>query len=433
MLSRTFVLLLALTFPLFSLGILGCEHTLTVNIHFPDAMLCSNCYLLVGTGIDWSIFSPDGPPAIPVPSSILAARIAPNRYQFTQEYNDTLIGQTVNIAIHYNAWLRNVTDGYFLNSQCRLVLDNYDAKSLGALGSATLLNGSTTVTMFPFFCGTRGKLQSEWIWSEELALTKELFTYVSPSVLQNQPLFDPDRRVMFLIMQDAFALEHFTVAFDMLTTTGLIMQDIIVLGLGQGTTFDPWIDGGTERTKEMTPTEQTCPSVDPDTGYGIDMVRWQAESIIPMLAQRYGVAAPDRTQIGIFGYSFGGLLSCYSAFLVPELLSYAYCGSPSLYWNCNQFTSIVENSTADFNQYPVYLAIDMGDREDYTHLVGPNLEQIPLIFTNPYFKEGVNVFFHFHQNVGDSHQWGSWYQHFYSSIIAILGINNPENPLPFPA
>jgi predicted alpha/beta superfamily hydrolase len=167
---------------------------------------------------------------------------------------------------------------------------------------------------------------------------------------------------------------------------------------------------------QLTPTAcnatcQDCSSL-PPTGGGKDYMDFCADQVIPLVLSNLSMSStPDRTSMA--GYSLGGLMGCWAPYLRPDRFLLSYCGSPSLWWNCEEFASQLVPSTS-FVANRVY--IDYGTGEGDDQVVPASNSFSALVSQGMIPNENLWLF----ASYGDYHETNSWKRRFWRAATDIL-------------
>lgn len=374
----------------------------TVNIHYPTSMLCSHCFLNFATSLDWNGYFPDNN----LPITYNATYVSPNLYRNTFTYGGNNIGNTYIATVYYSAWGANAADHQWLNLNCRNVLNNLSGANKGRGITLTLGESNSTFDIYPNFCFNEGKVFNYSTFSTQLNVTKTINYYVPGSLLEN-PL---PRKVNYLLQHDSYGLkDSMKTTYDFLISQGII-PELIVYGPSQGIDTDPWIDGGLERTYELTP--WPCfvfpgwpPGCAPRTGGAFLYLAFSLQQLAH-IQSILGLPSVDREYMATAGFSYGGALACDFTYINNSIFSKGYCGSPAFWYNNNEFASYVTSHTPAF---PIKLYIDVGLHESpfiTTFIPGA----LHALLNRPEFVLNENIWFENYTSY-DSHQWNSWYSH----------------------
>ena len=386
----------------------------TFVIHYPSSLLCSNCRLNFATDLDWATYTPESG----YTTTFLASQAAKDTYIGYADFNASQVGTTHVATVYYNAWGSNTSDRTWLSAQCPNVLDNLSGASKGRPLTFTLSQASdTTFHLYPYFCRNTGVTNSISLFSAGLNLTKIIYYYRSPGLVENPLDYANTRNVDWEFSVDGFAISpSLSTAYDFLTSQGLI-PDRIVYGLGQGIPTNPWLDGGAERSYETQPWEctnpypaPTCAALGPKHGGGFIALNFVLGQAVPQIASSLGLSFPSRDYHAISGFSNGGLDACAYAYINSTVFSKAYCGSPSVWYNGQQFAAIVASQPPAL---PIKVFIDSGGHEKEPLGSSGLIAYQTLVNRTADFTLGINLMANFYPaaTTPDSHQWNSWYNH----------------------
>lgn len=196
----------------------------------------------------------------------------------------------------------------------------------------------------PITIGETVKLQSKIMGEERTILISTPANYARSQ-----------ERYPVLYMTDGAAhLSHTRGTVDFLAGNGLI-SNLIIVGINN-----------TDRTRDLTPTRDTRPDASgkevevPNSGGGDRFLDFFARELIPYVEANYRTA-PYRV---FAGHSFGGLLALHILATRPDMFGALIAASPSLNWDKEYPTRVVESLLKSRKELSRTLFVSMGNEED---------------------------------------------------------------------
>ena len=286
---------------------------------------------------------------------------------------------------------------------------------------------SSTFSVYPWFFINEGNIKEESLFSPELNETRQVQVFLPPSFKENVY-----KKYDIVYVNDGhFVRPIATVAnlWKKMATEG-ILKEFVLVGLKNNGT-----DG--DRTQLLTPSNGTqmvckhgtfkdgcggckfCPNCSetekmdriinlctkwvPTAARGEKYLDFIQYTLMSHVSLRYR-ALSRQQNVGIMGYSLGGLISCHAAWTRPTVFGTAVCMSPSLWWPLPLNSKFPDDVKAEFinktlkqfraNRPLQKLYLDVGTLEDPS---GPSLmlERVQLaarkIANTPFFETNKNL------------------------------------------
>eukprot|EP01094_Clydonella_sp_ATCC50884_P020724 TRINITY_DN4363_c0_g1_i1.p1 TRINITY_DN4363_c0_g1~~TRINITY_DN4363_c0_g1_i1.p1 ORF type:complete len:528 (+),score=110.89 TRINITY_DN4363_c0_g1_i1:71-1654(+) len=453
------------------------SHTLVLNVFYPPEKIGPKTVFLLGTDIDWVISDPE-PPFRPLPQAYMNAYPGePGRYYakllVPASLNNSWFNYTVLIKEmifsppqrHVHARpspLDQPSNGHSEEeeeeeqqqqqqqqqhaSPEHPLIDPFGAPSGKAHAGSPLsplhrrsssdalecdlmpgaqtpsitrshvfLDGDTSADLYPFFCALQGSLETlPGVYSPQFNDTRDIFLWTPPSLTENPT--PRDLRVMFL--NDGQILPTILYQFlDTLAISGLIEDTLVV-----GVTVD-----SKERQYQLTPTPCTPCQQSPYCSFDCACEKGGAsggaplyydfliDTLLPLVLKHTNMMVkPNGVALG--GWSYGGLNACYGAYTRPHHFATGYCGSPSVWWNCEQLR---ESVFPDASPPPtnITLLFDVGSAEGDAMV--PPTERLYEEAVRLGFVPGVNTWLDVVD--GDYHTLNAFATRFWNVGPRILG------------
>lgn len=233
--------------------------------------------------------------------------------------------------------------------------------------------------------------------------TRTVYAYVPPSLVENST----PREVNLLYLYDGQTLTFMQTLLDSLFIFGQI-PEMLIIG----------IPSDENRVYELTPTEcvtdttcyfpQNC-SLYKNTGGFPKLLDFMISRVQPLVLTNLSVTTtPIRTGSG--GFSLGGLSAC-EAIYRTSTITRGYCGSPSLWWNCAEYSRTRVTYPKDGVLY-----LDSGSGEEVID-ESSNVAFAALSKISGFSVDG-NLW-HVHQD-GDFHEMASWVQRLPKALATIF-------------
>ena len=160
------------------------------------------------------------------------------------------------------------------------------------------------------------------------------------------------------------------------------LPELLIIGvppaLNGSACRDPAADQCSQRFFELTPTPcdssvSACDERQPSGGAD-QLLRFVWEEVVPAVFAQLGVQRG--AEVGIMGYSLGGLTACYAASALPDQFQRALCLSPSVWWNSGQLARIIASNFEDSGAQPVSVVMSVGTQEGPS-IMAMNSDQQP--------------------------------------------------------
>lgn len=232
--------------------------------------------------------------------------------------------------------------------------------------ASSFFNDKPTFVDYPWFFTKNGEVSSYQVDSLYIGQTRNLALYTPPSFKENTLKKYPVLLVFDLEPQFAAILQY---VFEVPIYPATIAQEFILIGFGD-------FRGPHGREDLLTPTsgvqlecingtlDNKCDGCLPDnltsvewlwymknkcgkpsfnTGLGEQTLDFLVQEALPKASE----LTSNRTSlgnVGIMGYSLGGLMACHAVWTRPDVFSFAACQSPSFWWPMNNDTLV----TCDF-------------------------------------------------------------------------------------
>ena len=285
-------------------------------------------------------------------------------------------------------------------------------------------NSPPTITVYPWFFMKQGGLKKENVTSPELEQVRPIQVYLPPSFKEN--IYKP-YQVLFLndgqFLDIAIASLHLDKEI-----TSKQLNEFIVVGIennmtertslltpSNGTTFE--CKNGTfanrcqscnisclehlnctkaEFRVQITKCLKVLPTVPKGEKY-LDFIQY---SLLTYVHLNYR-ALTEQKNVGIMGYSLGGLISCHAAWTRPAVFGSAVCSSPSFWWPVPlgkyfpfgaQFEFINKTLSKFQDKRPLQrIYIDMGSAEGDFLMVDASKRAANRMAETPYFEFDRNL------------------------------------------
>lgn len=149
------------------------------------------------------------------------------------------------------------------------------------------------------------------------------------------------------------------------------LPEVVVIGvppaLNGSACRDPEASQCSQRYYELTPTPcdplvSVCQEQQ-QTGGADLLLQFIWDDVVPAVLQQLG---QQRGEVGIAGYSLGGLAACHAASSRPELFQRALCQSPSVWWNSGQLADMIATNFAASGAPPLAVVMAVGTQESPT-------------------------------------------------------------------
>jgi len=252
--------------------------------------------------------------------------------------------------------------------------------------------------------------------------TKTIYVYIPPSLVEN-PI---PRSTNTLLLTDGQILPIWQTKLDSLVWSGSL-NEVVLVGISSPTDFN-------NRTQELTPTVTNGCSLTPSgspSGGGEGYLDFTINIALPLVLSTYSLTS-SRSQVGIAGYSLGGLMACHAAITRSNHISVAHCSSTSFWRNCGEEAALLSSKPTAPRSNKVTLYIDYGlsevntNREDPTVIEQPALAFIAAAHHSPATRAGQLSVFVAQNLHPETHNPDSWLRRFLQAAPNLFGPGNPQ-------
>lgn len=216
---------------------------------------------------------------------------------------------------------------------------------------------------YPWFYVRSGTIQNFEIQSKYIGGSRNITIYTPPSFEENTYKTYPaiigfdlsvdittfsKRNIDGPILPHAVAEEYVIVGFGDYKNSGVERTDLLTPTVGpfyecvNGTFGDNCggcipVDPTDNPTEFMRYLKNDCGKLSVVGGRGDDTLDFLIYEALPFAKQHLS-ARLKTDDLGVIGYSLGGLMSCYAAWTRPHVFSFAACQSPSFWWPSNNIS-----------------------------------------------------------------------------------------------
>jgi len=289
-------------------------------------------------------------------------------------------------------------------------LINDEIWSRGANFEVVLEEDPTWIVFYPWFHTVNGtyELLPNEIFSPQLNNTRQIIIYTPPSYYENT--LQPMKNV--IVMHDGENLFNKSTSFsgiawgcqitvDDLVNRGL-MQEVMIVG----------VYNTPDRTNEYTYSyAKDCQCPLGAGGQGDEYLDFLEEQILPFVAKRYRIETGQQN-LAMIGSSLGGIISCYAGWTRSNVWGKVGCMSSSFWWNNEDFTNIILNSSLPQNPVTIYLdSGTSGEGNDdvlQTIAVRDHMEKLGFIL-------GKDLFYYL--DIGGQHNEYYWGHRFWVPML----------------
>jgi len=249
----------------------------------------------------------------------------------------------------------NVADFSGKLLQFKPLIDDKDW-SIGANFGISLPEDNTYIQFYPWFYSQKGSYEvlPQEIYSPQLNNTRQLVIYTPPSYFENT--LKTIKNV--LVMHDGENLFNASTSFGGVAWD---CQDTIDALVVEGTIDEVLIVGvynTPDRINEYTYSyAKDCGCPLGGGGQGDQYLDFLYDQVVPFVDNEYRIETGVEN-LAMLGSSLGGLISCYAGWTRPTIWGKVGCMSSSFWWNNEDFTNVIMNTSIP--QYPLTVYLDSG-------------------------------------------------------------------------
>ena len=318
------------------------------------------------------------------------------------------------------------------------------------------VNKIPEILEFPWFFSKEGSVTNREIMSPQLGQNRNVSIFLPPSFHENTyKLYET------LIMNDGQRLGMMLAQLTILMVKRALIKEILVIGLPNNSTERPtllavsngseifcrngdprvWICDGCLRCKSS-----TCPFdviVDdylrcykwvkiknPRGQLYLDFIQ---DTIIPETQSKYR-ALSGAENVGMIGFSLGGIMSCHAIWTRPKTFGSAACMSSSFWWPFPENGTFPEDAGYEFTKKTLMehrgarprqkIYIDVGSNEGDI-MISPARNASRILESTPYFELNKNLWFYIWE--GEYHTFYTGVRRMWVPLIAFYGTaGSPE-------
>eukprot|EP01124_Arcella_intermedia_P015871 TRINITY_DN22431_c0_g1_i1.p1 TRINITY_DN22431_c0_g1~~TRINITY_DN22431_c0_g1_i1.p1 ORF type:complete len:411 (-),score=42.07 TRINITY_DN22431_c0_g1_i1:7-1239(-) len=313
---------------------------LSLTVHYPDHLLkCPNSLILAVNELSgWDVLNVSS--LSPIPSSIME-HIAADTWWIGIPYDTESFTKTIfSRYLLFNPCLLSKEQGHPTPYYGQQLSSSQEASICTFLlcrnvGKGDLIylseSGLSSFDAYPFFYKSEGEIRlfPNFPAPQLPGGKRDINVYVPPSLLENTI----SRSVQVLYMFDGQLVPQILSLLNSFIITGSI-KELVVVG----------IPATINRTYELTPSKCQAPPPGGCNGYDVlcppggsgglpNTLAFIENNVHPFVLSNLSVSAAE---VASAGWSLGGLAACESLYM-SAIITKAYCASPSLWWNCNEF------------------------------------------------------------------------------------------------
>ena len=318
-------------------------------------------------------------------------------------------------------------------------------------------NDVPSISFYPWFYSKTGTLiENRRIYSPALKQTRNITVYKPASFSENTY-----KKYETLFVNDGQRLKYVVAQVDNLAVTRALLKEVLLVGV---------VNDYVERTHLLAPSNGSNAVCKGGSNWNmcnncllcttgsrcsyqkliddyrrcyrwvpIPSVRGQRyldfiqNTLIPDSQNSYR-ATPGAANVGIMGFSFGGLVACHAMWTRPQTFGSAACMSPSLWWPFPEnatfpgdagyefLTSTLREHRGVRPRQKVY--IDVGSDEGYI-MVAPARNASRMLANSSYFKLNENLWF-YEWNEQD-HNYKRVLERVWAPLLALYGAEGSPN------
>ena len=169
-------------------------------------------------------------------------------------------------------------------------------------------------------------------------------------------------------------------------------------------------------------------------GRGNDTLDFLTQTVLPKLKNiTSNRMLTDQPNLGIFGYSFGGLMACHAAWTRPQVFGFAACQSPAFWWPTPTNPSVTTFFFTNVSLQDSKLRADRPYQRIYMDAGGLELQNLfiePLLYVKQElestcrFESDKNLWVDIYP--GDTHNFPTWVSRIWNPLKILL----PAHPAP---
>ena len=169
-------------------------------------------------------------------------------------------------------------------------------------------------------------------------------------------------------------------------------------------------------------------------GRGNDTLDFLTQTALPKLQNiTANRMLTDQPNLGIFGYSFGGLMACHAAWTRPHVFGFAACQSPAFWWPTPTnpsvttffFTNVsLQDSSLRTNRPYQRIYLDAGGSELQSLFIEPLIYVKQELESTDRFESDKNLWVDIYP--GDTHNFPTWVSRIWNPLKILL----PAQPAP---
>lgn len=316
-----------------------------------------------------------------------------------------------------------------------------------------------SIWFYPWFYSKTGTLiENRRIYSPDLKQTRNITVYKPASFTENTY-----KKYETLFVNDGQRLKFMVTQVDNLAVTQSLLKEVLLIGV---------VNDFVERTHLLAPSNGSdvmckvgnhsnmcndcllCISADSRCSYqkliadyrrcyrwvpipsiqGQRYLDFIQNTLIPDSQSTYR-ASPGAANVGIMGFSFGGLVACHAIWTRPQTFGSAACMSPSLWWPFPENATFPGDAQYEFvtstlrehrgvrPRQKVY--IDVGSNEGYI-MVAPARNASRILANTSYFEMNENLWFYEWDE--QDHNYKRVLERVWAPLLALYGAEASPNP-----
>ena len=297
------------------------------------------------------------------------------------------------------------------------------------------------IVAYPWFYSKIGNGYLVAIESPQLGRNFSIVVHTPPSFEENTHKTYPTVIVFDL---DEARYNQTKELFDMSAVEAQTIGETVLIGFGDYLSIEdrlelltqvssPWyvcvngttpdgcagcVPAGLNFTEYVWYMEHRCGQIVQMTGKGNATLDFLIDTVLPRASQLTNQRMrTDQPNLGIMGFSLGGLLACHAAWTRPKVFGLAACQSPSFWWPYLNFTApsgsffntvTLKDETLRLNRPHQKIYLDVGGNEPVRHaaMTKNMLEAAEIISTTTAFELDTNLWAYVFPS--DTHAYLNW-------------------------
>ena len=323
--------------------------------------------------------------------------------------------------------------------------------------TSSYFNDAPVFYAYPWFFNKKGSASVIPIASPQIGKNRSILLYTPPSFYENTYktyptiiAFDVDEEMYNVtshlinapIVEKQTVAEYVMVGFGDYLMNGerasLLTQMYSTEFKCHNGSFENWCDGclkaNYDNNTEFMADSSKCGQLVKFGGQGNDTLDFLTQTVLSKLKSvTANRMLTDQPNLGILGFSFGGLMACHAAWTRPQVFGFAACQSPYFPWpdptNQPQTTYFFTNvSLKDSNlrtERPYQrIYMDVGGSEKPSAMIEPLIYVKHELLSTEWFEMDQNLWVDIYP--GDKHNFRTWMSRIWNPLKILL----PAQPAP---